>query len=126
MNKDKVRFNLNDAGGERALRSKLEESVDRNKTWGGLSMSRVPSGIRDEFVELARDNFANDYGACLTYIFMQCGEYNAMKGQLINLGSVIERLNQLELMVREHIGVEQDEVETALDGSPLKKKKAKK
>ena len=53
-----------------------------------------------------------------------------MKGQLIDLGSLAEKINQLELRLVEHImeGKSKDkdnEVKTNLDGSPVKTRKVK-
>ena len=35
----------------------------------GLVMSSVPKPARDEFVQFAEEEFANNYGACLKYVW---------------------------------------------------------
>lgn len=119
----KERFVVGSLEGKR-FESNLDKSV--KKSWGSLSMSRVPIDTRNDFINLAKDCFADDYGACLTHIFNQCAEYNVMKGKLIDLGSLTERINQLEYILREHIADEEViEVKTSLDGSPINQKQRK-
>ncbi len=61
-----------------------------------LAISRVPLKAKAEFIDLANDQFAGDYGLTLKFLLDQSYEYQVMKQRLIDLGSIEARLSSLE------------------------------
>ena len=49
-------------------KEEFEKIVLRNKEMK-LSISRIPKKTKEEFVNLAREEFCEDYGMCLKYVW---------------------------------------------------------
>ncbi len=75
-------------------RAKLLKILKNNKR--RLVISRVPENLKKEFIEFANQEFCEDYGMALRWLWDQAWEYQAMKEKLIDLGSIDARLRILE------------------------------
>ena len=59
-------------------RKKLDE-INRRLSEISLSIKRVPSITKRDFISFANVEFSGDYGLCLKFIFDQAIEYQNMK-----------------------------------------------
>lgn len=59
----------------------------------GLIISRVPQRIRDNFLKLAEEEFADDYGMCLKFLWDNFELWNNfMQNWDIKLNYIIEKI----------------------------------
>lgn len=86
----KEKYNVGD---EKSMK-KLAEVLERSKT--RLSIARIDKKTREDFINLARDRFCDDFGMALQWALYQSLEYQTMKEKLIDLGSINARLAALE------------------------------
>lgn len=63
----------------------------------GLVISRIPSQVRDDFVQMANSDFCGDYGLLLKFIWDQAKEYQYMKATMF--GDVDIKLNHIISLV---------------------------
>lgn len=59
----------------------------------GLVMSRVPKDIKQLFLEIAENEFCDDYGLTFKWIFDQAMEYQKMKSILFT--DMIDKINYI-------------------------------
>jgi len=110
---NKVRLDL----GDQQARRQLKEILEKNKT--RLSISRVPKKTRETFIELAKEEFEEDYGMLLKWLLDQALEYQMMKERLVDLGTLEARVSALE----EQLKFRETQAIKLLDGSIIKKSK---
>jgi len=60
------------------------EPVFKKVRSDGLVISRVPKYIRDAFLALSEEEFADDYGMCLSQVFKEAMEYRQLKNMFYN------------------------------------------
>lgn len=69
------------------------EIILRKTRADGLVMSRVPKRIRDNFIKLAEDEFAGDYGMALSFLWNNFELWNKfMQNWDIKLNYIINKL----------------------------------
>jgi len=119
----KMRFNLGDEKARQEFMKLVSENRQR------LSISRIPPQTKKEFTEYAREFFSDDYGMLLKYVWDQFKEYQLFKERLLDMIDLIERVSMLEDKVKiieaKLFKLEEEEVVTAIDGTPLYTKKSK-
>jgi len=74
----------------------------------GLVMSRVPRDIKELFVNLAGDQFCDDFGLCFKWVFDQAMEYQKMKSILFT--DMIDKINYIADNVQEKDTDEEEEL----------------
>lgn len=68
----------------------------------GLVMSRVPKKTKEEFVEFAKEEFADDFGMCFHFLWTKFKELvNLERNQDIKLNYIIELLEKSKPIVQE-------------------------
>ena len=92
---------------------RLKRKLQENRK--SLNIARLPDKIKEDFVNLANEEFCGDYGMCLREIFNFYQEYNLMKSiffQNIDM--------KLDLLLNKNKPVEIEETPesiTMLDGT---------
>jgi hypothetical protein len=64
-------------------KEEMNEIVLREKE-KSLHISRLPRELKEQFVKFAEEEFADDFGMCLKFLFDQAMEYQYMKNALFN------------------------------------------
>ena len=72
----------------------IGEIVLRKVRADGIVMSRVPKRVRDNFIKLAEDEFAGDYGMTLVYLWNNFELWNTfMQNWDIKLNHIISKVD---------------------------------
>lgn len=58
--------------------------------FGGLVISRMPEHVKQQFKTLARDEFCDDYGMALVFLFNEAMEYKQLKKKLLHESNSIK------------------------------------
>ena len=69
------------------MESEIQKKIQKN----GLIISRIPSWAKDAFIDRANEEFASDYGLCLSTMCKECDEYNRLK-EMFFTGNLIKSL----------------------------------
>ncbi|MFA5132762.1 MAG: hypothetical protein WC444_05575 [Candidatus Paceibacterota bacterium] len=72
---------------------KILDSVVNN---GRITISRIPENTKKQFIDISNEYFCGDYGMTIKFFIDQAIEYQIMKERLVDLGSMEERLSNLE------------------------------
>lgn len=104
------------------FQNKVKDIQERVKTQG-IVINRVPKKIRKKFIELANEEFSEDYGVTLHWCIEQALEYQSMKVAFFE--NINYKLDNILEIVSQNEQKEKDEVIKTLSGKELKGGKKK-
>jgi hypothetical protein len=72
---------------------KVKQKLDEKPDTTSLHMSRVPTPVEQEFKDLAKYEFADDYGMALTFLLRSWKQNNRFQNQL---NTALDRMMEVE------------------------------